>query len=68
MKTISGNSVLIQVKKNKSLIFTTDQKNITIEKSVFFAGNKVINNFCIVISNLLENNDKIINWEIIKKL
>ena len=68
VKTISGNSVLIQVKKNKSLIFTTDQKNITIEKSVFFAGNKVINNFCIVISNLLENNDKIINWEIIKKL
>ena len=68
VKTISGNSALIQIRKNKSLIFTTDKKNITIEKSVFFAGNKVLNNFCIVISDLLENNDKIINWEIIKKI
>ena len=57
--------MLIQVNKNKALLFSTEEENIKIEK-VFFLGNKVLDNYCIVISGNLNNNDKTINWEIIK--
>ena len=39
-----------------------------IEKSIFFGGQKVLDNYCIVISGIMENNEKIINWEIVKKI
>ena len=45
-----------------------DRKNLKIEKSIFFGGQKVLNNYCIVISDIMENNEKIIDWEIIKKI
>ena len=35
VKTMSGNSALIQISKNKSLIFTIDNENLEIEKSIF---------------------------------
>ena len=35
VKTMSGNSALIQISKNKSLIFTIYNESLEIEKSVF---------------------------------
>ena len=32
---MSGNSALIQISKNKSLIFTIKDENLNIEKSIF---------------------------------
>ena len=68
VKTIGGNTLLIQINKNKALLFSTNEKNLKIEKSIFFGGQKVLNNYCIVISDIMENNEKIIDWEIIKKM
>ena len=38
VKTISGNSALIQISKNKSLIFTISDENLDIEKVYFCSG------------------------------
>ena len=59
--------LLIQINKNKALLFSTNEKNLKIEKSIFFGGQKVLDNYCILISGIMENNEKTINWEIIKK-
>ena len=40
VKTMSGNSALIQISKNKSLIFTIKDENLEIEKSIYLGGNK----------------------------
>ena len=66
--TIGGNTILIQINKNRSLLFSTKEKSLKIEKSIFFGGQKVLNNYCIVISGRLENGQKTISWEIIKKI
>ena len=68
IQTIGGNTLLIQINKNKALLFSTNEKNLKIEKSIFFGGQKVLDNYCIVISGIMENNKKTIDWEIIKKL
>ena len=68
VKTIGGNTLLIQINKNKALLFSTNEKNLKIEKSIFFGGQKVLDNYCIVITGNMENNEKIIDWEIIKKI
>ena len=68
VKTISGNSILIQISKNKSLIFTTKNEKVTLEKSIFLGRSKIFSNTCINISGNLENKDKIIHWEIKKNL
>ena len=68
VQTIGGNTVLIQMNKSKALLFSTKEKNLKIEKSIFFGGQKVLDNHCILISGIMENNEKTINWEIIKKL
>ena len=36
IKTMSGNSALIQISKNKSLLFTINNENLDIEKVYFF--------------------------------
>ena len=36
VKTMSGNSALIQISKNKSLIFTINDENLEIEKHIFW--------------------------------
>jgi uncharacterized heparinase superfamily protein len=66
VKTMSGNSALIQITKNKSLIFTVNNESLEIEKSIFFGGKKMIDNACITISGNLVNKNKSINWEIKK--
>ena len=68
IKTRGGNSILIQFKKNKSLVFSSNKQNINVEKSVFLGGNKILNNFCIVISGKLISNREIINWDIKKNI
>ena len=68
VQTIGGNTSLIQINKNKALLFSTNEKKLKIEKSIFFGGQKVLDNYCIVISGIMESNEKTINWEIIKKI
>ncbi len=68
VKTMSGNSALIQLSKNKSLIFTIDNEGLKIEKSIFMAGKKVLDNYCITVSGNLVNKNKTFTWEITKKI
>ena len=68
VKTMSGNSALIQISKNKSLIFTIKDENLEIEKSIYLGGKKILDNTCITISGNLVNKNKSFNWEIKKKL
>jgi len=68
VQTIGGNNLLVQINKNNALLFSTNEKNLKIEKSIFFGGNKVLDNYCILISGVMENNEKTIDWEIKKKI
>jgi len=68
VKTMSGNSALIQISKNKSLIFTINDEDLEIEKSIFLAKKKIIDSACITISGNLVNKNKIFNWEIKKNI
>ena len=68
VQTIGGNNLLIQINKNKALLFSTNEKNLKIEKSIFFGAQKVLDNYCILISGVMESNEKNIDWEIIKNI
>ncbi len=68
VQTIGGNNLLIQINKNKALLFSTNERNLKIEKSIFFGGQKVLENHCIVISGIMENKEKTIDWEINKNI
>ena len=68
IKTISGNSALIQISKNKSLLFTINDENINKEKSIFLGDKKTIDSTCITISGNLVNKNKTLNWEIRKNI
>ena len=68
VKTMSGNSALIQISKNKSLIFTIADGNLEIEKSIFFGEKKIIDSACITISGNLVNKNKTFNWNIRKNI
>ena len=68
IKTMGGNSALIQLSKNKSLIFTISDETLEIEKSLFLGGKKILDNTCITISGNLVNKNKSLNWEIKKNI
>ena len=68
VKTMGGNSVLIQISKNKSLIFTIINGSILLEKSIFLGGNKILDNTCVTVSGNLVNKNQIIHWEIKKNI
>ena len=68
VKTMSGNSALIQISKNKSLLFTVNDENLEIEKGIFLGGKKIIDNTCITISGNLVNKNKTFNWVIKKNI
>lgn len=68
VKTISGNSALIQISKNKSLIFTIKDEKLEIERSIFLGKKKILDNACITITGNLVNKNKSFNWEIKKKI
>ena len=65
-QTVGGNDILLQISKNNSLIFSSKNNIVRLEKSVFLGKNKILNNNCIVIYGNTENNDKKIEWEIKK--
>ena len=68
VKTMSGNSALIQINKKKSVLFTVNDESLDIEKSIFLGEKKIIDSNCITISGNLVNKNKIINWEIKKNI
>ena len=68
VKTMGGNSVLIQLSKNKSLIFIIKDETILVEKSIFLGGNKILDSACITISGNLVNKSKAIHWKIKKNI
>ena len=68
VKTMGGNSALIQLSKNKSLIFTVIDEALDIEKSIFLGGKKILDSSCITISGNLVNKNKSFNWEIKKNI
>ena len=68
IKTMSGNSALIQISKNKSLLFTVKDEILEIEKSIFLGEKKIIDSTCITISGNLVNKNKSFNWEIKKNI
>ncbi len=68
VKTMSGNSALIQISKNKSLLFTINDELLEIEKSIFLGEKKIIDSACITISGNLVNKNKTFNWEIKKNI
>ena len=68
VKTMSGNSALIQVTKNKSLVFTVKDEILEMEKSIYLGGKKILDNTCITISGNLVNKSKSFYWEIKKKI
>ncbi len=65
-QTVGGNDILLQISKNNSLIFSSKNNIVRLEKSVFLGKNKILNNNCIVIYGNTENNDRKIEWEIKK--
>jgi uncharacterized heparinase superfamily protein len=67
VQTMGQNSILIQVEKSKSLMFTTNGDNLILEKSIFLGRNQIINNLSITISGSLNNGEnKNITWELIR--
>ncbi len=68
VKTMSGNSALIQISKYKSLIFTIKNEDLEIEKSIYLAGKKILDNTCITVSGNLVNKNKSFDWEVKKKI
>ena len=68
VKTMSGNGALIQFAKNKSLLFTINDENLELEKSIFFAEKKILDSTCITITGNLVNKNKSFNWEIKKNI
>ena len=67
VQTMGKNTILIQLEKNKSLLFTTSEENLILEKSIFLGRNQIVNNFCITISGSLNNSEnKNITWELKK--
>ena len=63
---MSGNSILIRISKNKSLIFTVFGENLEIDKSIFLGGKKILDSACITINGNLVNKNKTLVWEIKK--
>lgn len=68
VRTMSGNGALIQISKNKSLLFTVKDEVLEIEKSIFLGGEKILDNTCITITGNLVNKNKSFYWEIKKNI
>ena len=65
---MGGDSVLIQLSKKKSLIFTVDNEIVLLERSIFLGTNKILDNTCVTVSGILVNKNKKIHWEIKKNI
>ena len=65
-RTVGGNDILLQISKNNSLIFSSKNQNVQIEKSLFLGRNKILNNSCLVIYGNTNNKDVSVEWELKK--
>ena len=65
---MSGNGALIQISRNKSLLFSIKDEKLEIEKSIFLGGKKKFDSTCLSISGNLVNKHKSFYWEIRKKI
>jgi len=65
-QTVGGDDILLQISKNNSLIFSSKNQNVQIEKSLFLGRNKILNNSCIVIYGNTKSQDANIEWELKK--
>ena len=68
VKTMGGNGALIQISKNKSLLFIIKDEKIEIEKSIFLGEKKFLDSTCITIAGNLVNKNKSFIWEIKKNI
>ena len=68
VKTMGGDSVLIQLSKKKSLIFKVNNETVLLERSIFLGTNKILDNTCVTVSGNLVNKNKKIHWEIKKNI
>jgi len=69
VQTMGGTSILIKIKQNKPLLFTANDENVSLEKSIFLGRNQIINNSCIAISGTLKNNEtRSIHWGLKKSI
>ncbi len=68
VQTMGGENVLIQIEKNKSLIFTSENQKISVEKSIFLARNKILNNLCINIEGNINDENNKIKWSFKKNI
>ena len=66
VQTIGGKSILLQVNKNKSWVFSSKNQKINVEKSLFLGGRKALNTQCIVIYGKTEDEDVNIEWKLKK--
>jgi len=66
VQTISGKSILLQINKNKSWMFSSENQKISVEKSLFLGGNKALNNQCIVIYGNTKDENVSIEWKLKK--
>ena len=67
IKTMSGENYLIQLNKNKSLLFSSNKISTKIEEGVYMGKNKILKNLCINLSGKLKENN-IIKWSIKKNI
>ena len=66
VQTISGQSILLQINKKNSWVFSSINKKIELEKGLFLGGNRVLNNQCIVIYGNTKNDNHSIEWNLKK--
>ena len=66
VQTLSGKSILLQINKKKSWVFSAENQKINIEKSLFLGRNKALNNQCIVIYGNTKDEDVNIEWKLKK--
>ena len=57
---MGGNGALIQISKNKSLLFTIKDEKLEIEKSIFLGEKKILDSACITIAGNLVNKNKVV--------
>tara|TARA_A100001011_G_C14290445_1_gene835933 strand:- start:1263 stop:2600 length:1338 start_codon:yes stop_codon:yes gene_type:complete len=63
-KTISGQSILLQINQKKSWILISESHNLEIEKGLFMGRNRIVNNDCAVIYGNTNQQDTCIKWEL----
>ena len=65
---MSGQSLLIQIKKNKSLLFSASNIDIKIEEGIFMGKSKILKNFCITLSGRMDLAKRRVNWSLKRNL